>query len=482
MDSNIFEQRRYAIILDMMRAHRHTQGKAFQQGLEVGCAAGVFTALLAPHCQALHVVDVMPAAIERAAARLKGQNHVSWEVASAESEFADGRTFDLIVVAEVLCYLPDHDTLRRAVDRLSARLAPGGLLIFGSAVDETTKRWGLLGAGAETTMAMWESSLREVYRAACVGDSWGENTRIVAYTRDAGTVLPGASFATAEETLIPHKAVTEISATRVVVLAPHADDEVLGCGGAIAAHVATGVPVTVVIATDGAYGEKRTFGTQRAAECSAAADILGYGAPVFWNLPDRGLAYGEPLINKIADVIVDADLIYAPALTETHPDHRILAMAAVEAVKRKGGGVRLAFYEVSAPLRPNVLLNISAFAGLKQQAVACYRSELARQRYDEQIAALNRYRTYTLVDGTTAAEAYIVVSAQELSDNPMRFHRLENEQHLAESVYAQRELQRLQRLLADRERELTAMRRSTSWKLTAPLRKMMRILRPSPAV
>jgi LmbE family N-acetylglucosaminyl deacetylase/SAM-dependent methyltransferase len=473
LGANLFEQRRYAIILDMMRAH----GRTFERGLEVGCAAGVFTEMLAPHCRTLHVVDVMPAAIERAATRLKDHRHITWEVSSAEGDFAAGQTFDLIIVAEVLCYLPDHETLANAVAALATRLAPGGLLIFGSAVDETTKRWGLLGAGAETTMKEWERHLREVNRAACMGDYWGENTRLVAYTRDDNGALPGASYRTAEEVLVPHNAVADIPADSVLVLAPHADDEVLGCGGAIACHVAKRVPVKVVIATDGAFGAKGPQSAERAAEARAAGKALGYGEPLFWNIPDRTLSYGEPLITKILAAMDGADLVYAPALSETHPDHRILAMCAVEAVKRAGGETRIAFYEVSAPLRPNLLLDISAFVAAKQAAVACFRSELARQPYGEQIAALNRYRTYTLTGGVTAAEAYIVVSAAELAADPLRFHRPENERHLAEAAFAQQELQKLRRVLTDRERELEAMKRSTSWKITAPLRKIMRLIR-----
>ena len=124
LGTNLFEQRRYAIILDMMRTHAATEGAMFERGLEIGCAAGVFTALLAPHCKSLHVVDVMPAAIERAATRLKDRGNITWEVSSVTEDFAAGKLFDVIVVAEVLCYLPDHDTLRRAVDMIASKLAP----------------------------------------------------------------------------------------------------------------------------------------------------------------------------------------------------------------------------------------------------------------------------------------------------------------------------------------------------------------------
>lgn len=485
LGTNLFEARRYAIILDMMRAHRGgTDHGGFGRGLEIGCAAGVFTSLYAPHCKALHVVDVMPAAIERAAARLKDHGNISWEVSSVTEGFAKDQTFDVIVVAEVLCYLPDHDTLRRTVDYIASKLAPGGLLVFGSAIDAVTKRWGLLGAGAETTMREWERTLRETNRAACQGSYWGEDTRIVSYTRDAGPALPGASFKTPEDAIIPHKAVTDIPAASVLVLAPHPDDEVFGCGGAIARHVAAKVPVQVVVATDGAYKKgdmgaadvERRRAEARVEECKAAAQVLGYGAPTFWNLPDRALSFGEPLIAKITAAMGAADLVYAPSLAETHPDHRILAMAAVEAVKRKPG-TRLAFYEVGAPLRPNVLLDISSVQAAKQAASACFRSQLETQRYDEQIAALNRYRTYTLVGNVAAAEALFIVSSEDLNADPLKFHRPDTERHLAEVSYGQQELQKLRRLLHDREQELDALKRSTSWKVTAPLRKIMRLLR-----
>jgi LmbE family N-acetylglucosaminyl deacetylase/SAM-dependent methyltransferase len=479
LSTNVFELRRYAIMLDMMRAHNPAPGALFENCLEIGCAAGVFTAMLAPHCKSMHVIDVMPKFIERAAARLKDRGNITWEVASVMDDFAAGKTFDLIIVAEVLCYVPDAETLRRTVERISSMLAPGGLLIFGGAIDAVTKRWGMPGVGAEPTMAEWERVLREVNRAACQGAYWGEDTRIVGYTRDANGGLPGASFTTPEDAILPHKAVIEIPSRGALVLAPHPDDEVFGCGGAIARHVAAKVPVRVIVATDGAYKKGAAPDPRRARvredECRAAAKVLGYGEPIFWNLKDRALAFGEPLIAKVLEAMTGVDLVYAPSLTEQHPDHRILAMAAIEAVRRSPGA-RLAFYEIGAPQRPNLLLDISQVAGVKQAAIACFRSQLETQRYDEQIAALNRYRTYTLTGNVTAAEAYFLVSSDDLNADPMKFHRPETERHLAEATFAQAELHKMRLLLQERDMELASVYRSTSWKITAPLRMIRRIV------
>ncbi len=220
-----------------------------------------------------------------------------------------------------------------------------------------------------------------------------------------------------ESDLIPYTASLGLPARAVLVLAPHPDDEVFGCGGAIAGHVRAGVPVDVVILTDGArFGDVAT----RALESRAAAKVLGYGEPDFWGLPDRGLRYSEDLVQRLVDRIAAAgvDLVYAPSPWEVHPDHRQTMMLAMEAVRRAGQPVRLAFYEVGAPLRPNVLLDITTLDDTKEAAMRCFESQLAQQDYLRHIRALNQYRTYTLPREVLAAEAYWVLAANELDQLP----------------------------------------------------------------
>lgn len=217
----------------------------------------------------------------------------------------------------------------------------------------------------------------------------------------------------------------------MLVLAPHPDDEVFGCGGAIVRHVEAGVPVRVIILTDGAYGldgRARSVCTEaRRAESLEAAAVLGYGAPLFADWRDRELHYGESLVRFIMDSIRDADLVYAPSVFEIHPDHRSLGMAAVEAVRRAGNSLRLASYEVGMPLRPNLLLDISAFADRKMSAMRCFASQLKSQRYDLDIGALNRYRTYTLPAEVTAAEAYLLTDADVLARDPFLLYQPEHQ-------------------------------------------------------
>ncbi len=198
-------------------------------------------------------------------------------------------------------------------------------------------------------------------------------------------------------------------------------------------HVAAGVPVHVVILSDGAFhmgdAERQTLVEAREAESCAAAELLGYPEPEFWRLPDRGIEYGEALIERLVQTMEahqDGLLVYAPSLREMHPDHRQLAMAVVEAVRRLDGTLRLAMYEVGIPLQqPNFLLDISDLLNRKQAAMSCFVSQLKLQRYDEHILALNRYRAYTLPKEIAAAEAYQLVTSSELARDPLLLYQPE---------------------------------------------------------
>lgn len=217
-----------------------------------------------------------------------------------------------------------------------------------------------------------------------------------------------------EPDLTPYQAIKTIDAAAVLVIAPHADDEVFGCGGAIAAHVQDGVAVHVVILTDGAQAGEANV---RARESRSAAAVLGYGEPAFWNEPDRKCYSTESSTIRLVELIRlhSVDLVYCPSPWEVHPDHRQACLLAQEAALRVGWPVRLAFYEVGVPLRPNVLLDLSNHWENKKAAMRCFNSQLARQDYARHIEALNTYRTYTLPEQVQAAEAYWVVTAADIA-------------------------------------------------------------------
>ncbi|CAK0754358.1 N-acetylglucosamine malate deacetylase 1 [Gammaproteobacteria bacterium] len=259
---------------------------------------------------------------------------------------------------------------------------------------------------------------------------------------------------------------------RVLVFAPHPDDEIFGCGGTLCLLTKAGADVSIVIISDGALGGSAAHLIEiREAESRSAASVIGVPAPTFWRLPDRGVAYGEALVTKMLAMIesVEADLVFAPAISEIHPDHQAVSLAAAEAIRRLGGERRLAFYEISAPLVPNTIVDISTVETIKRQSMNCFHSQLTEQPYAERIAALNRYRAYLLGPGKMAAEAFFMTVATELD------HGFLPPSQLQEKVnFLERELveARLQRDIADRR--LQAAFSSASWTCTKPLRLIKR--------
>lgn len=236
-----------------------------------------------------------------------------------------------------------------------------------------------------------------------------------------------------EASVIPYEAVNMLASGTALVLAPHPDDEVLGCGGAIMKHVAAGERVNVIIITDGAAaGDSQQpvtdYVQRRQQESRRAAEILGYGQPLFWNLPDRQLTYGEQLVQRICDAIAayQPTVVYAPSSLEIHPDHQAVAMAAMEATRRSDSPLTLALYEVGTPLLyPNRLLDLTLLIERKQVAIGCFTSQLAVQDYDRHCLALNQFRTFTLPKSVRAAEAYRIITTSELREGFGIFNEFE---------------------------------------------------------
>jgi len=210
-----------------------------------------------------------------------------------------------------------------------------------------------------------------------------------------------------EPDLVPYVAVSSLPVRSMLVLAPHPDDEVFGCGGTLALAARQGVDVRVVVVSDGAQGGDAAA---RQLECRRAAVALGYDrggeALQFWRLPDRGVAPDAALVERIRRLLEQRrpEWLLAPSPLEIHPDHRAVCLAAITAAAE--GEARLGFYEIGHPLMPSLLVDITPVLALKQQALDCFPSQLASQRYDEHILALNRYRAYTLGPAVSHAEAY----------------------------------------------------------------------------
>jgi len=215
----------------------------------------------------------------------------------------------------------------------------------------------------------------------------------------------------------------DLRGERLLVLAPHPDDEVIGCGGLVALHLREGRKVQVMVATDGgAAGDAR----QRESESRAALASLGDAGIEFLHFPDRGLAESGGFAAALRDILVhfSPDLIAVPGAIEIHPDHLALSRTFCDVVARDAAlfadlaVARVAFFEVSHPLRPNALVDITPVAEAKYAAIAMHGSQLAVRDYVAYARGLNAYRAMSLPPEVKFAEAYYVVPLPELRTTP----------------------------------------------------------------
>ncbi|HXG19091.1 MAG TPA: PIG-L family deacetylase [Methylomirabilota bacterium] len=192
-------------------------------------------------------------------------------------------------------------------------------------------------------------------------------------------------------------------ANRVLVVAPHPDDESLGCGGTIARYTRNGIAVALLVVSDGGALDEQSENAgdlvaRRAQETMAAAAALGVSQVDFLGLPDGQLAqYRAELAHAVRQHLTQCtpDLIFCPSPIDGHPDHAVVARVLLQ-LHRELPGWTLAFYELHTPLRPNWLVNISEVLPIKEQAVLCYQRSLFGQPHFfwETVRGLNQARSF----------------------------------------------------------------------------------------
>ncbi len=186
----------------------------------------------------------------------------------------------------------------------------------------------------------------------------------------------------------------------VLIIAPHPDDESIGCGGAICLHVARKDRVSVVYLTSGELGLKsvprETAWGIRETEARVAAKILGIRKQYFLRQPDWFVNKHVTAVARALAPILEKehpDLVYLPHENEWHPDHQIALRILRLALRPHASTPSIRCYELWTPLREyDYVENITAFMPRKIKAIRAHRSQLKEIAYDRAIRGLNEYR------------------------------------------------------------------------------------------
>lgn len=187
----------------------------------------------------------------------------------------------------------------------------------------------------------------------------------------------------------------------VLVIAPHPDDESIGCGGTVYRHVTIGDRVEVAFLTSGELGLKKFPREQawkiRENEATRALKILGIAKASFLRLPDwyasdhvkDGAKLLRPLLKR-----EQPQIIYLPHPGEWHPDHKAALPIVRDALRGSGiKKVELRGYEIWTPMaEPHKVEDITDVLTRKLRAIRAHKSQVAQIDYAQAIQGLNQYR------------------------------------------------------------------------------------------
>lgn len=218
----------------------------------------------------------------------------------------------------------------------------------------------------------------------------------------------------------------------VLVIAPHPDDEVIGCGGSIAKRVAEGraVHLIVVIERERSFHDEHVSDAEFDAETTNAAATLGISDVTQLRCPSRGNIDVATTCMLLATHFrrIRPDIVYLPSLNEVDPEHILvgqmgqqMAWMAQEPFFPVAGPALapppclVLGYEVWTPMpRFQYVEDITTTMGVKLAAMRAYASQLRNRPYDRGLEGLGAYRGVM----TGAGEYCEVFEVLQLSGSP----------------------------------------------------------------
>ena len=196
-----------------------------------------------------------------------------------------------------------------------------------------------------------------------------------------------------------------------LVLAPHPDDESLGCGGTIKLITQSGGAVDVLFMTRGDLGffpgsasltdpaqiesARAALARQRSAEARAACDVLGVRDIAFLPGRDGGLTQQPELSDHVLAALRDRAYrsVFCPWPLDNHADHVATYRILHSALARHANELEVWLYEVWTPLqRPNISIGIDETIEAKFKAFAAHESQSTLLSYEQAFRGLASYR------------------------------------------------------------------------------------------
>lgn len=214
----------------------------------------------------------------------------------------------------------------------------------------------------------------------------------------------------------------------ILIVAPHPDDEILGCGGTILKYISLGSKVYWLICTEFYRNGKTVENVKlRAEEIEKVSEMLGFTKRFELGFDAAGITYADlgSMVNKIANIMreIKPAAVFLPNRSDVHTDHQIIFKAAFSCTKNFNFPFikKVMMYETISETEfapalaenyflPNVYIDVSDFFEKKTEIMSIYKSELMAPFFPRSLQALKALGTYRgSAIGKKYAEAFMLL-------------------------------------------------------------------------
>lgn len=213
---------------------------------------------------------------------------------------------------------------------------------------------------------------------------------------------------------------------KALILAPHMDDDIVGCGGTIHMMGQAGTEISILYITNGCYGNSKMqydgqLGNIRKSEAESAAHYIAGEKckKIFYlDICDTSVLKHIDETNVLEKILMndEYDAVFVPYVLDIHPDHRASNYLLVNALEQIGqiNKMTMYFYEVWVPLIPNFVVDITSCFSEKCSAMKMHKSQTSTKKYLNMISCMNGYRaSFAERNEMLYAEAFYKCSIEE---------------------------------------------------------------------
>ncbi|GFZ30880.1 diacetylchitobiose deacetylase [Clostridium zeae] len=214
------------------------------------------------------------------------------------------------------------------------------------------------------------------------------------------------------------------SISKALIVAPHMDDDIVGCGGTIHRIGQAGAEVSVLYLTNGCRGNSNMqydeqLGNVRRLEAEKAFHYITgerFKNLFYMDICDECVSKHLEETDDLKKILMkdEYDAIFVPYVLDIHPDHRAANYLLTNVLEKIDKKITIYFYEVWVPLIPNLIVDITASFSEKCNAMKMHESQMATKNYIKMISCLNGYRAnFADRDEMLYAEAFYKCSIDE---------------------------------------------------------------------